>query len=275
MTPPIFSVVVPTRDRPGLLAEALASIQAQTCDSLECLVVDDASAQPPEIPDDPRFRLIRLERNAGPSAARNRGMQEAAGSAIAFLDDDDIWTPDRLELAERGLARAPVAVCATRYLDDPGGGRARKLDGWVDGTILDGLTPALGATAVERSVTPPFNEGLDNLEDADWWLRLASVAPVCTVDEVGLLYRRHSGSRDRTSLSNRIDDNERLLGLHSEWFAAHPDAAAFRWRRTGLLALSAGDRARARRAFVRSLRIRPSARSAWHLARASTGIGAR
>jgi len=272
---PTFSVVVPTRDRPGLLAEALASVRSQTCDSFECLVVDDASDRAPGMPDDPRFRLIRLERNVGPSAARNRGMQEAVGSAVAFLDDDDLWTPDRLALAERGLARAPVAVCATRYLDEPAGGRARRLDGWVDSIILDGLTPALGATAVKRAVAPAFNEELDNLEDADWWLRLAAAAPVCTVEEVGLLYRRHNGARDRTSLSNRIDDNERLLALHAEWFAAHPGAAAFRWRRTGLLALSAGDRRRARHAFARSLRIRPSARSAWHLARSSTGIAAR
>ncbi|MBI4259617.1 MAG: glycosyltransferase family 2 protein, partial [Actinobacteria bacterium] len=102
---PLFSVIVPTHGRPAYLAEALASVAAQTIEDWEAVVVDDASPEPVEVPDDPRFRLVRRDENGGPGAARNSGLAAATGRYIAFLDDDDLFTPDRLEVALEGLQR--------------------------------------------------------------------------------------------------------------------------------------------------------------------------
>jgi len=255
---PRFSVIVPTHDRPGLLAEALASVRAQTLGDFECLVVDDASAHPTVVPSDPRFRVIALPANRGPSAARNAGLDAAVGDVVTFLDDDDLWTPGRLALAESGLARAPVTVCGKRNLDEPDGPVTHGPDGWVTDTILDTYTPHVGATAVRRDLAPRFDERLDNLEDADWWLRLASAAPVASEAGVGLLYRRHAGPRDRTGTERRLADNQRFLVVRADWFATHRRAAAFRWRRVGDIATDAGEPGVARRALVRSFRLRPS-----------------
>jgi glycosyltransferase involved in cell wall biosynthesis len=272
-----FSVVVPTHERPELLGFALDSVAAQTVRDFECIVVDDCSTHPPRIPDDPRFRLIRLPDNRGPGAARNAGLDAALGDVLTFLDDDDLWLPERLALAEEGLVRANVVVCGTRFIgEDPGPRNGRHLEGWVADTILDGLTPSLGATAIVRVVAPRFDETLDNLEDADWWLRVAGVYPVTTVEGTGYLVRRHDGSRDRTALSRRVRDNQTFIESRRVWFDAHPRAEAFRWRRTGLLALAASDRFTARRAFARSLRLHPTAATAWHLARSlATADGGR
>jgi glycosyltransferase involved in cell wall biosynthesis len=99
---PLVSVVIPHYNRPQRLIETLKSVAAQTWRNLEVLVVDDASSAPlDELADwmaqDPRMRLVRLEVNGGPSAARNAGLARARGELVAFLDSDDLWAPDKIE----------------------------------------------------------------------------------------------------------------------------------------------------------------------------------
>jgi glycosyltransferase involved in cell wall biosynthesis len=264
---PLFSVIVPTYDRGPLLAEAVSSVLAQTVRDFEVLVVDDASPRPPDVPADPRVRVIRRAENGGPAAARNTGLDAARGRYVAFLDDDDVWRPGRLAIAAEGLRRAPVALCWDDFLDGGRGGH-RVLEGDVADTILDATTPQLGATAIVRASCPRFVPRYAPCEDVEWWLRVAAAHRVTTVPEVGLLYRRHATPRHRTDLASRIAGSLALLEDHAGWFAAHPRAAAFRWKRVGLMALQHGDRRLARAALARSLRLHPTPRTAWHLARA-------
>ncbi len=100
---PLVSVVMPVFNAEASVAAALASALAQTEARVEVLVVDDAStdATAAIVDDaarrDPRVRLRHLARNAGPAAARNRGMAEARGAWVALLDADDSYHPRRLE----------------------------------------------------------------------------------------------------------------------------------------------------------------------------------
>jgi glycosyltransferase involved in cell wall biosynthesis len=277
--PPTFSVVIPTHARPELLAEAVASVVAQTRADWECIVVDDGAGTDFD-PPDPRVRVIRRERTGGPAAARNTGIDAATGTYIAFLDDDDRYTPERLALAARGLEHADVALCFTRWFDDrpdgadpaaapsPAGGGGRRLDGDVADRILDATTPHLGATAVRADRLVRFDESYAAVEDVEWWLRLAAGTRVATVPEVGCELRRHGGLRaNDTDVAGRIRASAKLLADHDDYFRSHPSARAFRLARMGLLALSLGDRDEARRACLRSLRARPNGLAARGLAR--------
>ena len=81
------------------MGPTLASLAAQTYDDWELILVDDASPQDPTphvLAHVPQARVIRLDRNRGPSAARNRGIEEARGRYVAFLDSDDLWEPGKL-----------------------------------------------------------------------------------------------------------------------------------------------------------------------------------
>lgn len=266
---PLFSVVIPTYGRPRFLAEAVTSVLAQTVDDLECIVVDDASPEPVTAPEDERVRVVRREVNGGPAAARNTGVQHASGRYVAFLDDDDCFTPDRLAIALRGLRRAPVALCWSRNFDEPPEkGRGRILEGDVSDTIREGVIPNLGQTAFVRSVFLPFDERLPASQDVEWWLRMAQQVPVATVAEVGRLLRRHDGVRHLNDLHARVRNQQVILELHADYFAVHRKARAFQWRQVGLLALQAGESATARTALWRSVRARPAARTVWHLFRA-------
>lgn len=263
---PLFSVIVATYARPQFLEEAVGSVLAQTVRDFECIVVDDASPDPARVPDDPRVRLVRRSENGGEPAARNTGIRHARGRYLAFLDDDDLFTPDRLALALEGLARAPVSICWRRPLGGPVG-ENRVLEGRVHDVILDHLTPQMGQVAVDRAAALPFDEDFAALTDVEWWLRTAGTLPVSTVRRVGLLYRVHRGPRNRNGLEARVRCSLMLLDRHAPYFETHPRAAAFRWKRIGLMADLLGDRPLARAAFRRSLRLRPEARTVWHLVR--------
>lgn len=244
----------------------------QTVDDFELLVVNDRGAEPAGLPSDSRLRVITRSENGGLAAARNTGLDVASGRYVAFLDDDDLYLPNRLELGLVGLARAPIALCMLRtFTNDPArpsASKGRKLEGQVHDVILDGPTPQAGRVSLERQIAAHFNEKYMACEDTEWWLRLSAKAPVTTVNEAGILQRGHDGPRHRNTAEARLQFHRLLLEDHAEYFASHRRARSFRYQRIGIRALALSDRTGARRALVRSLRERPSSRSIWHLARA-------
>lgn len=120
-----ISIIIPLYDKSAYIERALASIAAQTLTDYEVIVVDDGSRD--DGPDkvrrwnDGRVRLVQ-QPNAGPGAARNRGIREAGADLLAFLDADDEWTPTYLAQSVRHLERHPDAVSITSgYFEWPAG----------------------------------------------------------------------------------------------------------------------------------------------------------
>lgn len=107
MTAPFFSVVIPLYNRADIVGDTIRSVQAQDWQDLEIVVVDDGSRDNPaaviDAIGDPRVRYIRQE-NGGGGAARNRGIEEARGRYIAFLDSDDLFLPGKLSIMAEALA---------------------------------------------------------------------------------------------------------------------------------------------------------------------------
>src|SRR5262249_59293001 len=96
---PTISVVIPCYNGARFLRETLASVLAQTLPPLEVLVIDDGSTDDSGAVAEsfgPPVRVIR-QPNQGESVARNRGIEEAKGEWVGFLDADDLWNPDKLE----------------------------------------------------------------------------------------------------------------------------------------------------------------------------------
>jgi hypothetical protein len=255
--PPVFTVIIPTCDRPGMVEQAVASVLAQPVTGLEVLVVDDGLHHPPADLGDERVRVLQTGGGRGPAAARNAGIDGATGRYLAFLDDDDLWTEARLDLALRGLRRAPVAICQTRHLERPPTGRVRELEGLVGGRLLEGTTPCLGATAVERAAAPRFDERWLGIEDVVWWWELAQRVPVTTEHEVGYLVRLHHGARGRNAVQVRVAENLRFLAAHRAYFRRHRRAAAHRWLRVAVLAREARQPVTAVRAAAMHLLLTP------------------
>ena len=115
---PLVSVVTPAFNAAEHVAETIRSVQAQTFENWEMLVADDCSSDSTAdlvqqlAREDPRVRLIRLERNSGPAGARNAALSATSGRYLAFLDSDDLWLPEKLD---RQLAFMTEQNCALSY----------------------------------------------------------------------------------------------------------------------------------------------------------------
>jgi glycosyltransferase involved in cell wall biosynthesis len=263
---PLFSVIVPTYDRPTYLREAVESVLSQSISDLEVIVIDDGSPTPLGDLADERVRVIHHVSNHGPAAARNSGLEAATGRYITFLDDDDLYLPDRLEITLQGLERAPIVVCWSRWMDEPGR-PGRRLDGDVSREIAANLVPHLGTTTLERSVARRFDEAFDAVQDVDWWIQTARDCRLTTVPQFTYLIRRHSTPRHRNDLDARIRCTRLLFEKHAGYFARNPRAAAFRWKRLGLYLAQGEEYDEALKCFVRSFRLAPDPRIAAHLVR--------
>lgn len=111
---PIVSVIIPTHNRNGFLQSAIESVLNQTFQSFEIIVVDDASSEDVQGIvqgfHDRRVKYIRHEINKGEAGARNTGLIHSNGEYIAFLDDDDMWFPEKLALQMNVLENSPANV---------------------------------------------------------------------------------------------------------------------------------------------------------------------
>ncbi len=199
-----ISVVIPTCDRPLLLARAVASVRAQTQPPLEVIVVDDGQGgAAPARADD--ARVIANHRTPGPSGARNAGAAAAGGDFLAFLDDDDEWLPSYLATATAHLAAAPLDVVCTdllyRYDDGserPGKPAAERLAADDFLTRNPGL---IGSNLIIRravyATVAGFDESLAAAEDMDFGLRLSLHPGLRYAPLRQRLVRHHQHTRPR------------------------------------------------------------------------------
>jgi len=135
------SVIIPTFNRAAVLSRAICSVQAQSYQDFELIVVDDGSTdKTPQLLasfDDPHLRVVR-QSNAGLSAARNRGVAESTGEYLAFLDDDDEFLPYTLEHQVACLEQHPEAdlVAGGHECVDEHGTVLAVVEPWLAGEDL-------------------------------------------------------------------------------------------------------------------------------------------
>ena len=109
-----FSVILPTYDRCYILWRAIKSVLSQTYPFFELIIVDDGSSDETEklinIFKDPRIKYFKLKKNRGASGARNFGMEKAIGEFIAYIDSDNLWYDDFLQVMNDSIEKCPDKV---------------------------------------------------------------------------------------------------------------------------------------------------------------------
>jgi len=244
-TPPLVSVIIPTKDRCGLVQETIRSVQTQTYGRWEAVVVDDGSNDDtwPELQRlaqaDPRIRPLRRSGlSGGPHVARNQGLDAARGEFIVFLDSDDLLSADALEYRvtmAQGHPEADLWVCGNEhFFAFPGdcgketGYRAKLLE---DVDALDAFlanypawyisSPLWRREALAR--IGPWNTQYCFCEDLEYNIRaLVLGLRYQRFHKVDQFIRQHNGLRvgnnnKLSSLSSRIEilaDLARLLDSH-------------------------------------------------------------
>jgi glycosyltransferase involved in cell wall biosynthesis len=206
MGDPRVSIVIPTYQHSDFILRTLSSVFEQSLGDYEIIVVndgskDDTSALLAPLVDAGRITYIEQE-NQGQSYARNAGLSRARGEYIAFLDDDDIWPPDKLASQVAFLDANPSAgmVGGTfRVIDENGAfGRAGPYYPTITFESLFAANPfhSPGQTLIRSSVLKEVG-GLNSTilggaDDWDLWFRIAKQSTIVMRDEIALYYRLHA-----------------------------------------------------------------------------------
>ncbi len=244
---PLISIVVRTRDRPELLAEALASLAESTYRRVEVVLVNDGGT-PPEIPEDFPLALQRVDlaENLGRAGAANAGVEAATGDFVGFLDDDDLAAPEHLETLARLVSAPGVRVAYTDAavaiyeLDGEQGWNCveRRLpysrDFDRDLLTLDNYIP-FNTLLIERALlreVGPFDAALPFFEDWELLLRLAARVPFHHRAQVTCEYRHFRGGSHQVfgesprERSDFLEVKARVLARHTEILGAEGLARA-------------------------------------------------
>lgn len=259
------------------MRRAVESVLVQTFRDFELIIVDDASEDDTyqvalSYMTDTRVRVFRAERNLGPSGARNRGIQYANGTYLAFQDSDDRWLPDKLARQVEALDAAPsadVCYCGAVYVarelcyQIPIAGRAERLEGDLSKEILKSNPTTPQTLLIRREVldkTGVFDEALKINVDWDLAIRLAQVSDFVFVDDpLVMIYR----TPDSVS-SNRLRDaycREMLLAKYADLFGKHADALSLQHYIAGSYFRRFGHNREAIHHFRQSFRAMPRFRS--------------
>lgn len=201
---PTISVVIPAYNGSKTILETLDSLFKQTFTDFEIIVIDDGSTDNmvellKQI-SDPRLRVISFT-NGGLPVARNRGIDQAQGEFITFIDADDLWTPDKLETQYQALQAYPeagVVYSWTSFIDE----NSNFLFAWeplyyqgdVYADLLQQNFISSGSNIMVRrqyiQAAGYFDPNLKSVEDWDYYLRLAALCPFAVVPKYQILYRR-------------------------------------------------------------------------------------
>lgn len=255
------SVIIPTCNRPDLLKEAVASVDRQTYRDFEIIVIDDG-----------KERL-------GGGAARNKGIRQATGEYIAFLDDDDVWLPEKLKRQMDVFASTPPDVgfcmCAVTNVYDDHEETTTVPDGVDDyfELALEHFNAFLNVTLlIKKQVLDEvgyFDESLPSHQETDLVLRMARKYKGLGVSEP-LVRVNVKGTRERigTSLARRIAGREIIINKYFKDFQERPALLATHYFRLGLLYRDDRQYRKARDVFYKALKTHFSFRYALHYANA-------
>jgi glycosyltransferase involved in cell wall biosynthesis len=255
------SVVIPTWNRSRLLRISIYSVLWQRDVDVEVIVVDDAStdgtAEMVSRLGDRRVRLVRQTSRGGVSAARNLGIAEASGGWVAFLDDDDLWGPQKLSLQLDAAARASAKwVYAGDVNVDEGLRVLTASHPPSPQKVMEGLPrynpiPSGASNVVVRAdalaTIGPFDTELQRTEDWDMWIRLSRTGPPAWVPRPLVAYRFHAANiaEETTAI---VEEAERLAVK----YGMPVDRPAMQ-RRAAWISLRAGDRRRAVLHYARAV----------------------
>ena len=207
MSTPKVSVIIPTFNRSETILRSIESVKRQTYDNLEIIVVDDGSTDDTQnlLEDLDNIQYI-FQANKGVSCARNLGIEKATGDYIAFLDSDDEWLAQKVELqiaflenskafkwihTEEIWIRNGVSVNQMKKHKKGGG------DQFLPSLNLCLISPS--SVLIEKSLLGKnsFREDFEVCEDYDLWLRLLKDNPIAFIEEP--LIKKYGGHEDQLS----------------------------------------------------------------------------
>ena len=224
----MISIVVPVYNAAAFIRQTMEMVQAQTYTDWELILVDDCSKDPSceviesylkEKPDE-RIRLIKKEKNEGAALSRNRGIQEAKGRYIAFLDADDVWLAHKLQTQMEFMKKenAGFVFSAYEFGDEEAVGTGRIVHvpesltykKALSRTVIFTTTVLLDTKKISKDLI--YMPNVPSEDSATWWQILRAGHVARGIDEVLAIYRRPGKSLS----SNKLKAIQRIWYLYRE-----------------------------------------------------------
>ena len=220
----LVSVVIPTRNRRDRLERAIKSAESQTWPSIEIIVVDDASSDGTQlflqqlVSADARVQVVRNEVPRGGGGARNQGVAAARGTYVAFLDDDDIWLPEKLAEQVKLMRKTPGASAVScGFIVQHSSLIQRKVN----------VVPPLDKQQILRSnhlggasmcfttkrslaAVQGFDPTLPSGQDWDLWIKLQGIGDVLICEKPLVCYVPHQGPRITGNLKSTYEGRRKI-----------------------------------------------------------------
>ena len=207
----LVSVVIPLYNKESYIIQTLQSVLNQTYSNLECIIVDDGSTDKSVeitsrfISDNKLSWSLITQVNSGQTKARNRGIHEARGEYIAFLDSDDLWPVDKIELQVEAIeknSKSVLVLCSYAIFSEGKSiprvvrhVKSKKMNTrWLDMRGFGGGLESLGL--LRRKTLDQvglFDESLSTSSGLDLSLRLEKIGEIVLLKQLGLYYRISSG----------------------------------------------------------------------------------
>jgi glycosyltransferase involved in cell wall biosynthesis len=219
-----ISVIIPVYNAERTILETIESVRQQTFSNFEIIVINDGSTDQTlellQSVKDERLKIFCYN-NSGLSVARNRGLVHATGEFIAFLDADDLWTSDKLELQLLALQQHPeagVAYSWTYFMDEQGKSSIPGVSIFFEGDVqpnllvnnflASGSNPLIRWQAIES--VGGFDPTCSGCADWDYWLRLSARWDFVVVPKHQIFYRQSSISMS-SKVQGMEDDGFRVV----------------------------------------------------------------
>ena len=272
----VSAIITTYKREPGMVKKAIESVLSQTYSDFELIIADDS---PPDFPGrsavkkmiediaDERIRYIQHETNKGACAARNTGIQNAKGEYIAFLDDDDIWLPRKLETQLEGFAdgQTGLVYCNYNVINEATGkvtvinndylARRNIMDQLLINNTL-GIFPMVRKSCLEECGM--FDTTLKSSQDLDMWLRVIEKYDTGYANAVLASCYIHEGEQISSNPEKKLQATEILNKRYEARLRANSKLGGIRTMQMGLFYSMAGDVKKAASCWLKAVRICPS-----------------
>ena len=226
---PTISVVIPTHNRSWLISTTISYVLNQTYDDFEVIVIDNGSTDDTrsvvESITDNRVKYIYQNNSGSPAKPRNTGISVSSGKYVSFLDDDDIWYPNKLETVVHAFESSPYPdiICHSEYENKHGKitnllQYQSKRQDVFEHLMFHGNCLSGSATSVRTEVlleVEGFREEIEffEIEDYDLWIRISEKFMVFHIPE-SLAMMRETGSNQTTNVT--VESHQRTQSIIME-----------------------------------------------------------
>ena len=246
---PKVSVVIPTYNRSELIRRTMRSVENQTFEDWELIVVDDGSEDETEkivkSKKSSKINYVSHKRNRGASAARNTGIEASSGEYVAFLDADDEWIPTKLELQVGKMddTNVEIVYCSER-VKGRGKNKVRRAKSYIKNARKklmkkDYIGSCSKVMARRRSLREAglFDESLSSQQDWDMWFRLSKFGDVAGVENVLVVKHLHEKNISN-SLEKEVSGKVKVYEKQKKHFKEKKDVLAYRSKKLSIYTLA-------------------------------------